>query len=1186
MNAPAFFTANGSEHRTLESGIDYPIGIALAPPAISISLPTLTDLFGGFSFCACDQCRSVHGAAAYLVELLSFLEPHTSVLFGRRPDLGRIELSCANTNTPLPYIDLVNEVLERAVAGGITTSWPQTTQTAAELAVSPEHVTPAAYTKLAASDTVYPWSLPFDLGLEQSRIFLTHLGVPRQALLATLGSAATAPKAIAAEILGLSPSAWAIVAGTDTNNPKAFWGTVPSGGWPSSNWASALAPLPELLRRAGLAYADLTAVLATRFVNWDATLDIASNTGSCALEDRHVTNLTPASLDRIHRFVRLQRQLGWTPVVLDQALVALSTPNAAPSLSEATLLQLASVQQVSVDLAQPVASILPLWGLLDTAPGEGGAPSLYAQLFQNPAVIQSSASGDAFALNAQKSELAHPPTVTSVLSSLLAALRISAADLSLLTDSAVAARVLHIPSAVVSSNALTLADLSQLYRHVVLARALRLSIRELLTLRILSGLDPFDRQHVDTTRRFVELAAKVQTSGFKVAELDYLLRDVQPSPGTIGLNPSTATQLVDAIRKGLQTLSADPSVTPIDEETLRASRLQLLKEKLSPALKLDSTITGLLLTKLITSPATPARSAFDELCTLVDATVSATAAEQTVVRLSKAALVIQRFKLTADELGFRQGSDTPPWLVAHGPTLGWLDLSSLPPKLDAAPTPSLLAWERVLDYVSLRSRLPEGTPLLALYHASTSSLPASDLLKAIADRTGFALADLVELASTWGLSVAAGSYQDERTLVRFQSALEMIRRLGVPATQATAWANASAVSSALLAASGEIRKSAKAKYDDATWSGIARPLQNALRAKQRSALVANLLGKGTYRDENALFESLLLDTQVTPCVMTSRIKQAIGSVQLFIQRALMHLEPNASLTPEGAQLWTWMKTYRVWEAARKIFLYPENWILPELRDDKTPFFKELEQDLKKHDVTAEIADQAFRRYVEKLDEVARLEVVGMYHEVVTEPGKGLTTDVLHVIGRTFSSPRVYFYRKRVKLAAGVAEAPLWTPWEKIDLDIEGDHILPIVQEGRLRLLWPLFNQKSVSRSKENAPMQKLIDALQKANDKFPAGLAMKKIEQDIIDNLQRQLDDQTKAIQIDYFEIKLAWSEYKSGRWAPRKVASQPISSQAIEIGVLDPPNASRYVFHVGAQGDEVVVRCLLPMFRPTSEDL
>ena len=29
--------------------------------------------------------------------------------------------------------------------------------------------------------------------------------------------------------------------------------------------------------------------------------------------------------------------------------------------------------------------------------------------------------------------------------------------------------------------------------------------------------------------------------------------------------------------------------------------------------------------------------------------------------------------------------------------------------------------------------------------------------------------------------------------------------------------------------------------------------------------------------------------------------------------------------------WTWQKNYRVWDANRRIFLYPENWIEPELR---------------------------------------------------------------------------------------------------------------------------------------------------------------------------------------------------------------------------------------------------------------
>src|SRR5205085_3870586 len=37
-------------------------------------------------------------------------------LLQRRPDLADLELSCENTNTPIPYIDLVLEILENAVA--------------------------------------------------------------------------------------------------------------------------------------------------------------------------------------------------------------------------------------------------------------------------------------------------------------------------------------------------------------------------------------------------------------------------------------------------------------------------------------------------------------------------------------------------------------------------------------------------------------------------------------------------------------------------------------------------------------------------------------------------------------------------------------------------------------------------------------------------------------------------------------------------------------------------------------------------------------------------------------------------------------------------------------------------------------------------------------------------------------
>ena len=86
--------------------------------------PDLQSLFGSMDLCECKHCRSFYSPAAYLVDILHWLAQRPKkdrrspkdVLFQRRPDLGDIELSCENTNTVIPYVDLVNEVLEDAIA--------------------------------------------------------------------------------------------------------------------------------------------------------------------------------------------------------------------------------------------------------------------------------------------------------------------------------------------------------------------------------------------------------------------------------------------------------------------------------------------------------------------------------------------------------------------------------------------------------------------------------------------------------------------------------------------------------------------------------------------------------------------------------------------------------------------------------------------------------------------------------------------------------------------------------------------------------------------------------------------------------------------------------------------------------------------------------------------------------------
>ncbi|HEY5813701.1 MAG TPA: neuraminidase-like domain-containing protein, partial [Terrimicrobiaceae bacterium] len=200
-------------------------------------------------------------------------------------------------------------------------------------------------------------------------------------------------------------------------------------------------------------------------------------------------------------------------------------------------------------------------------------------------------------------------------------------------------------------------------------------------------------------------------------------------------------------------------------------------------------------------------------------------------------------------------------------------------------------------------------------------------------------------------------------------------------------------------------------------------------------------------DSSDLYERYLIDVEMSACMNTSRIKQAISSVQLFVQRCLMNLGPDAQISEASAEQWQWMKNYRVWEANRKIFLYPENWILPELRDDKSPFFEELENQLLQNEVTEQTAGNALVSYLGKLDEVANLDVRALYHQ--KEEGE-FPIDILHVVARTHATPHVYYYRRFV-------EGAYWTAWTQVNIDIDGDHLLAVVWNRRLYLMWPMFS---------------------------------------------------------------------------------------------------------------------------------
>jgi hypothetical protein len=207
------------KQQTLEARVD---GLQQTADAQNVPL-NLSTLFGSLDYCECDECLSVYSPAAYFVDLLQFLrnndlsptdpsdptntKPNPNLhagiagtplekLFRRRPDLGCLELTCENTYTVLPYIDLVNEVMESFVVhlGDYhkdTHDPKQATleafnvdgETTGELLAIPQHVNYDAYCILRSA--VYPFTLPYHQSIDATRIFLNYLGTSRWELLDT-----------------------------------------------------------------------------------------------------------------------------------------------------------------------------------------------------------------------------------------------------------------------------------------------------------------------------------------------------------------------------------------------------------------------------------------------------------------------------------------------------------------------------------------------------------------------------------------------------------------------------------------------------------------------------------------------------------------------------------------------------------------------------------------------------------------------------------------------------------------------------------------------------------------------------------------------------------------------------------------------------------------------------------------
>lgn len=906
-------------------------------PTIDLDAPPedWSFLFEGPGGCACKHCRSVLSPSAYLADLLRSLEespgaPYVELVRpARRPDIPRTRLSCANANTTLPYIDLVNEILADALMDN-QVSARDTSGDAAERRAIPEHVRADADAEIAARRPA--WQLPFEAGHVEATAWAEHLGLDL-ADVSGLGPADAGEHT--RRRLGIGPALWRLL-------------TEPSA-------VTAPASVAAFLDASGLSHAELLGVTRSWFfsANPAGALSIDDHGAPCDLSRHEIVGLVGAA-EQLERYVRLARHLGM-PLTgrsdLDAAIEAL----AANELTADTLAEVADVLAAATAVRRSVR------------------------------------------------ELAEMP-VDELLG-------LGAVEVALLARLAGVTDTFAVRDRVALVGALARIESSGL------------RVREVAN--ILLGWDQAPSAFfpsVDDARSFLAL----------------LSRDHQ----------SEVDQSVAAADSDPEALAAAAGAADRDAFLLTYYGERLIVERLAEAVGVDSATVD----RLVRAPAAvtaadrtrPAIADFVDVAAAIEADDPARyaalveATSSTLARLGRAARLVRALRLSAADV-----SD----LSGLGAASGILGLDLDPASATVADAAARFeAFGQLADAAALSRSLPAGASAFALMANAADWYTGDDLTDAgsyaeLAEATGWPASMVADALSGLGAATveALGRFE---TYARLAAIVGWTRRYRVDAATVLGWAAPS--SPAALAAS--LRETAQRRaHAMEAWYAIATPVNDRLREGRRDALLAAVIERHGFDSPADVYAHYLIDPEMSACQLTSRIKLAVASVQLYIQRLLMGID--AVVLDERSRRhwdnWSWAKNYRVWEANRKVFLFPENWLYSELRDGKSEAFVALENALLQDDVSDATGERALGAYVDRLDEVGRLDLRAVYVESAGDER------VLHLFGRTRSHPHAYFHRRRN--GRGV-----WTAWEKIDLPIDGDHLVPFASDGRIVLFWVSF----------------------------------------------------------------------------------------------------------------------------------
>ncbi len=1006
------------------------------------------DLFGEQDFCKCEHCRSIYSPAAYFTDLMHFTEKYVSKrarskytkdvfsehplnLKNRRPDLWTLQLTCENSNTQIPYLQVVNEVLEAYLQQA--------------------DAVPDIFSTLSSAKQ--SMLLPFNLPLQSLRLYLHHFGWKLHEVYDLL----QVPKMERdRERLKISKEELEIIVTPDNENVLDYF------GYPNLNnpKVKELLPLLQITRQ------ELDELLNSRFLPEIGELSIARIESVADIQQfwEILEGLTRMRLDLIHRFLRLWKKTSWSIPELDLILVSLKAAgllddlDVMPGERNRLIPHLSDLVRLEEKLGLNVEDLCVLLGDFPGRSLSNSAPSLYERKFNQEQLFGIASTDDEGHSVFNESITITENNLASIVPPLLAGLSIKEDDLARLMES--------LGLDVQDSFVLDQKAISNMYRHTRIARALKISIEELIQAigLVAEGKSLTD---LEVIFKIVELINWQKSASFSMSDLQLITQELANAPFTY---KNTEASLVNGLIQIKNAPEKDKThlFSNYIGQLFTLTAEQLEKEWLTQLTPLD--LSGTLVQNILADPFT-------------DNTPTNPGAIQELLAYLHA---MERWQLLFGRLDYQPADIT--FFIHHKEVFGISDLQQL--NLE-----HLKLAEAYKEWINQEEDLiPALRAVLVQYqtdgHFSESSVSTIAHVRK-------QLPSQIERLQSLSLgSPALAAVQRLFQLADFTEKLGISGRY-LPQFAATNYEELSNVAAIL-------KDVFIAKYESETSLQEAfEPYTEQLNVLKRDALCNYILSqKETYKfsDRSDLYQFFLLDVEMSGCFRTSRVVSAISSVQLYLHRVLVNLEQSAAhLNPQIPDIkinptwvpreeWDWRKNYRVWEANRKVFLYPENYIEPDLRDTKTHLFEELENELLQQKISMPEAEGAYKKYFAQFAELSRLQYAGAYyHRVAAEseailelpnpnssqqsfyraaqigvlgssgPGGHVQLEsYYYFFAHTNTDPYQYYYR------IYHANKKIWGNWIKMEVAIEADEVSALIFRGRLYVFWNEVTHKEVN----------------------------------------------------------------------------------------------------------------------------